>query len=232
MQANQHRPPIAPVAGTQQHYKQAAASRAQPRYVVACTSNAQPGPPADPPQQPAGGIPLSTPRFGGGDGSFRRSNTPTQSTNNPQQHNSSSWALMGRVVQSSALDISSNPTPRQRVVIIAAARSIGVSEQEMAGRMQVGQRWGPRGGGCLQAGGGRVQVLSVSRRRLDACRCGVCRHRGGGRVQVGLVSRSWLDACRCGVCRRQGWWTKGGVSAGRGGGQGGEGGRAGVDACR
>lgn len=55
---------------------------------------------------------------------------------------------------------------------------------------------------------------------------------GVGRVQVGLVSRSWLDACRCGVCRRQGWWTKGGVSAGRGGGQGGEGGRAGVDACR
>jgi hypothetical protein len=83
------------------------------------------------------------PRFGGGDGSFRRSsssqpdNSHSNSTN--PQPNNSSWALMGRVVQSGTLDIASSPSPRQRIVIIAAARSVGVSEQEMAGRVQV--RW-------------------------------------------------------------------------------------------
>jgi hypothetical protein len=42
---------------------------------------------------------------------------------------------MGRVVQADRLVIGSNP--RHRLVVLAAARSVGVSEQEMQQRIQV-----------------------------------------------------------------------------------------------
>jgi hypothetical protein len=66
---------------------------------------------------------------------------------------------MGRVVQSDRLVIGSSP--RQRIVIIAAARSIGVSEDDMRDKIQVGvvkllllERFTLRWGGVVCGGGG------------------------------------------------------------------------------
>jgi hypothetical protein len=64
---------------------------------------------------------------------------------------------MGRVVQSDRLVIGSSP--RQRLVVLAAARAAGVGEEEMQRRVQV--RWGRGRKSCGHGWGGEEGATTV-----------------------------------------------------------------------
>lgn len=91
-------------------------------------------------------------RFGGGDGSFLRASNSSSSSD------TSSWSLMGRVVDSSQLQMGSSP--RQRLVLLAAARHAGVSELDMVERVKVNI-------GCLRSSGALTHQVSAGRALVE-----------------------------------------------------------------